>query len=236
MDLMLNRRSVLQGAALAGAALALPARALAAGLEDDFDSLFGTAPKVPLADPAPYVAPMAVAPRNDYERGVMAIARREVERAGQALWRRDIAAIADFDRASHEPRFHFVNLENGTIRSFLVAHGTGSDPQHDGFLKHFSNEPGSNATSRGSYLTCEWYKGKYGTSIRLEGLDPDNSNALPRAIVAHPAWYAEGDMVSKWGKLGRSNGCFAMGEDMFKEMLWNLSGGRLIYADKLGLT
>lgn len=167
------------------------------------------------------------------DRKILEIARREVDRAGDALWRRDVAGIADFGLPSSLPRFHFANLENGTVRSFLVSHGTGSDPEHDGFLNIFSNQYGSNATSRGAFVTWEWYKGKYGTSIRLGGLDPDNSNALDRAIVMHSAWYAEADMIAKWGKLGRSNGCFAMGPEDFREALWNLSGGRLLFADKL---
>ena len=175
-----------------------------------------------------------VAPSNPaYDARLVGIAKRELERAGAQVWRRDIVGIADFARASTLPRFHFVNIENGTIRSFHVTHGRGSDPAHSGFLQQFSSVPGSEATSRGAYLTAEWYKGKYGTSIRLEGLDQDNSNALDRAIVMHPAAYAADDMIQKFGKLGRSEGCFAMGPEHFNEALWNLSGGRLLYADRI---
>ena len=136
-------------------------------------------------------------------------------RAGDVLWRRDVAGIADFGVHSAIPRFHFANLENGTVRSFRVAHGTGSDPEHDGWLKWFSNEPGSNATSRGAYISWEWYTGKYGTSVRLGGLDPDNSNTLDRAIVMHSADYCSQAHVDRWGRLGRSNGCFALSPDDF---------------------
>lgn len=168
-------------------------------------------------------------------RKVLEIAKEQVERNRARLWRTDIVGVADFALPSSLPRFHFADLEKGEVRSFLVAHGRGSDPEHDGFLKVFSNDVGSLATSRGAYITYEWYKGKYGTSIRLGGVDSDNSNALDRAIVLHPAWYANADMLEKWGKLGRSDGCFAMGEADFNEALWHLSGGRLIYADRLGL-
>ena len=159
---------------------------------------------------------------------------RERDRAGNRLWRKDVVGIADFGLPSSQPRLHFANLENGTLRSFMVAHGKGSDHEHDGWLKTFSNVEGSEATSRGAYLTCEWYNGKYGTSIRLEGMDADNSRALDRAIVMHPAWYAAPDMVGKWGKLGRSEGCFAMAPEEFNEALWHLSGGRLLFADRIG--
>lgn len=166
---------------------------------------------------------------------ILEIARREVARADAVLWRRDIAGIADFAAHSSVPRFHFANLEAGTVTSYRVAHGTGSDPEHDGLLKWFSNTHGSNATSRGAYVSWEWYKGRYGTSIRLGGLDPDNSNALDRAIVMHAADYARPEHVDRWGRLGRSNGCFAMAPDDFMWALTQLSGGRLVYADRLGL-
>jgi L,D-transpeptidase catalytic domain len=202
-----NRRSFLGTAAIAAGSLALPRTVFA-----------------------------QAATASGRDRAILAIARREVERAGRVLWRKDIAGIADFAVPSSVPRFHFANLERGEVRSFLVAHGHGSDPEHDGWLKLFSNNPGSNATSRGAFISWEWYQGQYGTSVRLGGLDPDNSHAFERAIVMHAAWYAQPEMIAKWGKLGRSNGCFAMGTDDFPQALLHLSGGRLIYADKLGLT
>ena len=166
---------------------------------------------------------------------ILEIARREVARAGDVLWRRDIAGVADFGTHSALPRFHFANLEAGTVQSFRVAHGAGSDPEHDGWLKWFSNTPGSNATSRGAYVTWEWYTGKYGTSVRLGGLDPDNSNTLERAIVMHSADYATQAHLDRWGRLGRSNGCFALSPEDFMVALSQLSGGRLLYADRLHL-
>ena len=180
----------------------------------------------------PLYAQAAATPQD---RRVLEIARSEVARAGDALWRRDIAAIADFGVHSAQRRFHFANLENGTVRSFHVTHGKGSDPEHDGWLNRFSNIQGSNMTSRGAYVTWEWYTGRYGTSIRLGGLDSDNSNALSRYIVMHPADYASQAHLARWGRLGRSDGCFAMDPADFREALWNLSGGRLLFADKIGL-
>ncbi len=166
---------------------------------------------------------------------ILEVARAEVARAGDALWRRDIAGILDFGVHSSIPRFHFAHLENGTVQSFRVAHGQGSDPEHDGLLNWFSNVPGSNATSRGAYITWEWYTGKYGTSVRLGGLEPDNSNALDRAIVMHSADYCTETHVERWGRLGRSNGCFALSPEDFLVALSQLSGGRLLYADQLYL-
>ena len=70
--------------------------------------------------------------------------------------------------------------------------------------------------------------------IGLVGLDTDNSHALERAIVMHPAWYVDATMISKWGKIGRSEGCFAMAPEDFNEALLHLSGGRLLFADRIG--
>ena len=94
---------------------------------------------------------------------------------------------------------------------------------------------GSNASSKGAYVTWEWYQGRYGTSVRLGGLDPTNEAALRRYIVMHRAEYAEPKHIESWGRLGRSNGCFAFGKEQFREVLMHMSGGRLIYADSLGL-
>jgi hypothetical protein len=52
----------------------------------------------------------------------------------------------------------------------------------------------------------------------------------------HPAAYASADHIARFGKLGRSEGCFAMGPENFNEALWHLSGGRLLYADRIGDT
>ena len=202
----MNRRDLLRSGALAGAALALPPRLFA-----------------------------QVNPTAGRDAQLLAIARREADRAGSKLWHRDMVGIADFGLHSANPRFHFVDLVNSRVESFLVAHGDGSDPQHDGWLKWYSNLEGSHCTSKGGYLTRSWYSGKYGTSIRLEGLDATNSNAEPRAIVMHQASYATPEHVAVYGKLGRSNGCFAMGPEQFDMALIKLAGGRLLYAASLGL-
>ncbi|WP_225009678.1 murein L,D-transpeptidase catalytic domain-containing protein [Novosphingobium percolationis] len=202
----IDRRDVLKGAGAAALGVALPTR------------VFAQASSV-----------------SEAHRRILGVAKDRMEQYRPSLWRTDLVGVADFGLPSNLPRFHFADLDKGEVRSFLVAHGRGSDPDHEGVLKWFSNEPNSLATSRGAYITYEWYNGKYGTSIRLGGMDADNSNVLGRAIVLHPAWYANASVIEKWGKLGRSDGCFAMGEADFNEALWHLSGGRLIFADRLGI-
>ena len=197
--------------------------------------------KSTLAASAALAAPVGLAAQiggpSARDRRLLSLAREEMARAiegGHTVWRSDIVGIADFGLHSAQKRFHFVDLENETVASYHVSHGTGSDPDHDGWLKRYSNIEGSEATSRGAYLTRSWYKGRYGTSLRLDGLDPTNSNALPRAIVMHQANYATPEHVERWGRLGRSNGCLAMGPEQFDRALIDLSGGRLIVAGSYG--
>ncbi|MBY0421865.1 MAG: murein L,D-transpeptidase catalytic domain family protein [Parvularculaceae bacterium] len=145
----------------------------------------------------------------------------------------DVVALADFSAHSARPRFFIVDLTIGTATAHLVAHGRGSDPGHSGWLRSFSNEVGSNATSAGAYRTGAVYTGKYGRSMRLEGLDAENSNAVARAIVIHPAWYVGPDMLRAYGKLGRSEGCFALSAADLPTALERLGPGRLLFAGKL---
>jgi hypothetical protein len=144
----------------------------------------------------------------------------------------DVIGIADFSRPSRDPRFYILDLRGGMVTEHLCAHGRGSDPGHSGWLERFSNDPGSEATSNGAYLTGEAYFGKYGHSMKLFGLDHSNSNALSRAIVVHSAWYAEPNMVEAHGKLGRSEGCFALPGISHAEAMTRLGSGRLLYAER----
>ncbi len=202
----MNRRDLIKGTLVAGAAVA-----------------------------APVLLPAQARTGPARNAKLVEMAKRAQAKAGEMLWRNDYVGIADFGLHSSQPRFHFVNMEQGTVTSHLVSHGDGSDPEHDGWLNWFSNTYGSHCTSEGTYATFGWYTGRYGTSIRLEGLDPTNSNALDRAIVMHRAKYAEPEHLAKWGRLGRSNGCFAMGDAEFKLALLKLGGGRVIHAESMGL-
>lgn len=180
--------------------------------------------------PAPRVVPSS--PRV-VRPELMRQALAALEQHGNAVKLRDRIVIADFAASSSERRFHFIDLVSGESVSKLVSHGSGSDPGHTGFLQRFSNLNGSNASSEGAFLADNYYIGKHGKSQRLVGLDPTNNNALARAIVVHGAWYANADMVRSRGRLGRSQGCFAVGENELAEVFERLGQGRMIYAAKV---
>jgi hypothetical protein len=164
---------------------------------------------------------------------LLEIAQQQLARMDNYIWVRDVVGLADFSMPSSEQRFFIVNMESGDVRRYYVTHGRGSDPEHDGWLKAFSNDYGSNATSRGAYLTRNYYDGKHGLSMRLTGLEPDNNNAENRAIVVHGADYANPDLIRTMGKLGRSEGCFAFPQDKLVEVIARMGPGRMIFADRL---
>ena len=104
----MKRRDLIKTGLAAGAAIALP------GL------------------PAKLAAqPRASSPRD---RVLLETAKRELDRAGDAIWRRDIVGIADYGVHSAKRRFYLVNMDREEVQSFHVTHGAGSDPEHDGWL------------------------------------------------------------------------------------------------------
>lgn len=160
-------------------------------------------------------------------------AKAALESHRSRIKNRDMLAIADFSKPSRDPRFYLVDLQSGRSTAFLVAHGKGSDPSHSGWVQSFSNTPGSEATSSGSYLVGDTYFGQYGESRRLIGLEPQNDQAENRAIVIHPAWYVNQSLIHEQGKIGRSQGCFAFSQTDIGQILQRVAPGTLLYADKV---
>ena len=178
------------------------------------------------------VAPRASAiVRTGPQPALLARAMAALQVHGNSIVHRDLIGIVDFGAPSRSPRFQLVDVGNGRVlTSLLVSHGRGSDPANLGWVQRFSNIPGSNASSNGSFLTGDTYRGKHGLSRRLRGLDPENSLALQRAIVIHGANYVDRDMAMTQGRIGRSQGCFAFAEEDIRLVLSRLGDGRLLFA------
>ncbi len=146
---------------------------------------------------------------------------------------RDIIGIVDFAASSNVQRFHLVDVAGGrVIATHLVAHGRGSDPRNVGLVEHLSNRPGSNASCQGSFVTGEIYRGEHGRSLRLDGLEPNNCLARERGIVVHHAAYVTAAMAATQGRVGRSEGCFAVSPAAIEEVLVKLAPGHLLFACK----
>ncbi len=94
--------------------------------------------------------------------------------------------LVDMSIPSGKKRFFVYNIKKGAVEySALVSHGSGSYKTGCNDQLVFSNMPNSNATSLGKYKIGQAYKGAYGLSYRLYGLDSTNNNAYHRAIVLH---------------------------------------------------
>jgi hypothetical protein len=223
----LNRRQILFGGVVCAATTALGgARNLAPSTLQVAAVPSPKSPISPLAATAGAVIDPVV------PAALLAQARAALDRQGSGI-KRDRMAIVDFTAPSSEKRLHLVNFESGEVRSLLVTHGSGSDPAHSGWTERFSNQHGSNASCHGAFKVLDYYHGKHGRSQRLAGLDDSNSNALDRAIVIHGAWYAEPRIAADTGKLGRSQGCFAVGDTRLDELYTHLGSNRMLYAAKL---
>lgn len=94
------------------------------------------------------------------------------------------AFVVDMRIPSFKKRFFVFDLKKDSIiNAGYVAHGTGSETFRNELI--FSNIPDSRCTSLGKYKIGSSYKGMYGQSYRLHGLDSTNNKALERAIVLH---------------------------------------------------
>ena len=134
--------------------------------------------------------------------------------------------VIDFTKYSGNKRFFVVDMKTGSVESFFVAHGLGSDPNYTGYADSFSNTPESKKTSLGFYKTAETYSGDHGYSLRLDGLSSTNSNARDRDIVVHGASYVDASLQ----KMGRSWGCPALPLNDYTHVISMIKGGSLMYA------
>jgi hypothetical protein len=158
-----------------------------------------------------------------------ALAALEAHRGHEIV--RDTIGIVDFAAPSRDPRFYLIDVASRSVSdTFLVAHGKGSDPANRGWVERLSNRNGSEASCSGSFLTGALYSGEHGPSRRLIGLDPENDQAIPRGIVIHAASYVSKDMAAQHGRVGRSQGCFAVSPGAISKVLALLGPGRLLYA------
>lgn len=138
---------------------------------------------------------------------------------------RNILAIVDYKISSTEKRFFIFQIGQNAkmLREEWTTHGTGSGPAF-GPAESFSNTPESHQSSRGFYKTGETYTGKYGYSLRLDGLETSvNHKVRPRAIVVHGARYIGP------GQGGRSWGCIAIAMNRKDPVINLIKGGILIY-------
>jgi hypothetical protein len=82
----------------------------------------------------------------------------------------------------------------------------------------------------GFFITGESYYGKHGLSLRLDGMDEGfNSNARKRSIVLHGADYVSQATINALGRLGRSQGCPAVPQELARTVVRTLEEGTVLF-------
>lgn len=145
------------------------------------------------------------------------------------LKRTDLLTVIDYSLPSSQPRLFVFDLHSRTLLfRELVAHGKNSGENR---TTHFSNSPGSLATSLGLFVTADTYIGSNGYSLRLKGLEEGvNDMAWDRAIVMHGASYVSRAAIRTLGRLGRSWGCPAVRKEVARKIIDTVRGGSPIFA------
>ena len=142
-------------------------------------------------------------------------------------------AIVDFNQPSTSKRLYVFDAVEKKVERYYVAHGRGSEGTAGNNIPAiFSNQSGSNSSSLGIYRALDEYNGHHGRSLRLEGLEPTNSNALSRAVVMHTADYVSEAFIRETGRIGRSEGCFAVERSVGNTLIDELKDGAYIIASK----
>jgi hypothetical protein len=148
--------------------------------------------------------------------------------ANNQLQNEDILSIVDFSLPSSKKRLFIVDLKKKKLLFHTyVSHGRGSGEE---MATGFSNVAESYKSSLGFYVTGETYIGKHGLSMRLLGQDKGfNDNANDRAIVMHSAAYVSEATVKAQGRLGRSQGCPAIPEELNKPIIDEIKNGSCLF-------
>jgi hypothetical protein len=83
-----------------------------------------------------------------------------------------------------------------------------------------TNIVGSEKSCVGSFVTRSAYTGRWGYSLRVQGLDESNCNTLRRSIVFHP---------SPSPLLGWSRGCWMTSPASNRTLINLIAGGSFVY-------
>ncbi|NMH27493.1 murein L,D-transpeptidase catalytic domain family protein [Flavobacterium silvaticum] len=141
---------------------------------------------------------------------------------------KDILTLVDFSMSSNSKRLWVIDLvTNKVLFNSLVAHGRNSG---DEFALNFSNKGESNMSSLGFFTTGEVYRGKHGMSLKLDGLQKGlNDHARSRAVVMHGADYVCDSFIKNHHRLGRSQGCPAIPQELVKDIIGTIKGKSCLF-------
>jgi len=145
------------------------------------------------------------------------------------LQKKDTLTIIDYSLSSNQKRLWVVDLRHLKVLFHeLVAHGKNSGNE---YARKFSNTSNSFQSSLGFFLTGDIYAGKHETSLRLFGVENKfNSKAFERGIVIHGADYVSESFIRSNQRLGRSQGCPAVSENVINNLVRTISNGACVFA------
>ena len=140
-----------------------------------------------------------------------------------------LLTIIDFTKSSNLKRFYTIDLINLAVKFHTyVSHGKNTG---DVMAKSFSNTVHSNQSSLGFYVTAETYVGSKGYSLKLDGVEKGfNDKMRERAVVMHDAEYVSEYWITKYGRLGRSQGCPALPKGVGKKVIDTIKNRTAIFA------
>lgn len=146
----------------------------------------------------------------------------------QGIVAKDILTVIDFTMSSNTKRLWVIDLAtNKVLYNSLCAHGRNTGNE---FATKFSNKSESYMSSLGFYATGEIYNGKHGQSLKLDGLQAGvNDKARARGVVMHAADYVSESFIAAHSRLGRSQGCPALPNEVTKEIINTIKGKSLLF-------
>lgn len=128
----------------------------------------------------------------------------------------DYAILIDYTKPIWAKRLWLLDLRNDRVT--LNSHVSHSYYSGKIYPKILSNKPGSNISCAGSFITANSYNGKFGYSMRINGLEKGiNDNARNRAIVFHSYKYPY------------SLGCFMTLPKINKKIIDKTKNGRFVF-------
>lgn len=127
-------------------------------------------------------------------RELIEAARRAAAIHDDRLHERRYWIVVDFERSVLRKRLWVVEAASGaTVLAAHVSHGIGSGQL---YARRFDGGSGSGESLVGAFVTAEEYRGRWGRSMRVDGLEARNASCRKRAIVFHAQWPPPGPETS----------------------------------------
>lgn len=173
-----------------------------------------------ILDKYKYLDPRREVPTDLLEKAVLYFDTHKDKFSNQSY-----VTIVDFRPRSNTWRFFLIDMNTGAVEKYHTTHGRGSDKNKNGWAETFGNVVNSGKSSLGFIRVAEVYSGKYGRSVRLDGLSTTNSNVRKRAIVLH-GW---DDVKEEHVIQGLSWGCVTLDWKMKDAVIDKVAEGSLLY-------